>query len=138
MRDHGLIQAFSRTNRILNSVKTYGNIVCFRNLEDSVNHVISLFGDKEAGGIVLLKPYAEYLGECRERLAQLRVQFPLEAVLNGNALLGEETEKAFIRLFGVILRLRNILMAFDGLCGRRHVEPARRAGLSQRVYGPVS
>ena len=113
LRDHGLIQAFSRTNRILNSVKTYGNIVCFRNLEDRVNHAISLFGDKEAGGVVLLKPYAEYLGEYRERLAQLREQFPLEAVLNGNALLGEEAEKAFIRLFGVILRLRNILTAFD-------------------------
>lgn len=113
LRDHGLIQAFSRTNRILNSVKTYGNIVCFRNLEDRVNHAISLFGDKEAGGVVLLKPYAEYLGEYRERLAQLREQFPLEAVLNGNALLGEEAEKSFIRLFGVILRLRNILTAFD-------------------------
>lgn len=123
MRDHGLIQAFSRTNRILNSVKTYGNIVCFRNLEDSVNHVISLFGDKEAGGVVLLKPYAEYLGECRERLAQLHVQFPLEAVLNGNALLGEETEKAFIRLFGVILRLRNILMAFDGFAADDTLSP---------------
>lgn len=63
LRDHGLIQAFSRANRILNSVKSYGNIVCFRNLEDRVNHAISLFGDKEAGGVVLLKPYAEYLGE---------------------------------------------------------------------------
>ena len=87
MRDHGPIQAFSRTSRILNSVKTYGNIVCFRNLENSVNHAISLFGDKGAGGIMLLKPYAEYLGgEYRERFAQLREQFPLEAVLNGNAL----------------------------------------------------
>lgn len=113
LRNHGLIQAFSRTNRILNSVKTYGNIVCFRNLEDHVNHTISFFGDNEAGGIVLLKPYAEYLGEYCERLAQLREQFPLEAVLNGNALLGEEAEKAFIRLFDVILRLRNILTAFD-------------------------
>ena len=113
LRDHGLIQAFSRTNRILNSVKTYGNIVCFRNLEDRVNHAISLFGDKEAGGVVLLKPYAEYLGEYRERLAQLHEQFPLEAALNGNALLSEKAEKAFIRLFGVILRLRNILTAFD-------------------------
>lgn len=62
LRDHGPIQAFSRTSRILNSVKTYGNIVCFRNLENSVNHAISLFGDKEAGGIMLLKLYAEYLG----------------------------------------------------------------------------
>lgn len=123
LRDHGLIQAFSRTNRILNSVKTYGNIVCFRNLEDRVNHAISLFGDKEAGGVVLLKPYAEYLGEYRERLAQLREQFPLEAVPNGNALLGEEAEKAFIRLFGVILRLRNILTAFDDFAADDTLSP---------------
>ena len=118
LRDHGLIQAFSRTNRILNSVKTYGNIVCFRNLEDRVNHAISLFGDKEAGGVVLLKPYAEYLSEYRERLAQLREQFPLEAVLNGN-----EAEKAFIRLFGVILRLRNILTAFDDFAADDTLSP---------------
>lgn len=123
LRDHGLIQAFSRTNRILNSVKTYGNIVCFRNLEDRVNHAISLFGDKEAGGVVLLKPYAEYLGEYRERLAQLREQFPLEAVLNGNVLLGEEAEKAFVRLFGVILRLRNILTAFDDFAADDTLSP---------------
>lgn len=123
LRDHGLIQAFSRTNRILNSVKTYGNIVCFRNLEDRVNRAISLFGDKEAGGVVLLKPYAEYLGEYRERLAQLREQFPLEAVLSGNALLGEEAEKAFIRLFGVILRLRNILTAFDDFAADDTLSP---------------
>lgn len=113
LRDHGLIQAFSRTNRILNSVKTYGNIVCFRNLEDRVNHAISLFGDKEAGGVVLLKPYAEYLAEYNDRLDQLREQFPLEAILSGAVIMGEEQQKAFIRLFGVILRLRNILTAFD-------------------------
>lgn len=123
LRDHGLIQAFSRTNRILNSVKSYGNIVCFRNLEDRVNHAISLFGDKEAGGVVLLKPYAEYLGENRERLAQLREQFPPEAILNGNALLGEEAEKAFIRLFGVILHLRNILTAFDDFAADDTLSP---------------
>ena len=108
LKDHGLIQAFSRTNRILNSVKTYGNIVCFRNLEDRVNHAISLFGDKDAGGIVLLKPYSEYMAEYRDRLAQLYERFPL-----GQVILGEEAEKAFIRLFGTILRLRNVLSSFD-------------------------
>ena len=108
LRDHGLIQAFSRTNRILNSVKTYGNIVCFRNLEDNVNQAISLFGDRDAGGIVLLKPYGEYLAEYQERLVQLYENFPL-----GEVILGEQAEKDFIRLFGVILRLRNILTSFD-------------------------
>lgn len=108
LKDHGLIQAFSRTNRILNAVKTYGNIVCFRNLEDRVNHAISLFGDKEAGGIVLLKPYTDYFSEYQDRLSQLFTQFPL-----GEVIFGEDAEKAFIRLFGVVLRLRNVLTAFD-------------------------
>lgn len=123
LRDHGLIQAFSRTNRILNSVKTYGNIVCFRNLEDRVNHAISLFGDKDAGGVVLLKPYAEYLGEYRDRLAQLRERFPLEAILCGAVVMGEEDQKAFIRLFGVILRLRNVLTAFDDFAVDDELDP---------------
>lgn len=57
---HGLIQAFSRTNRILNSIKTFGNIVCFRNLQKRVDEAISLFGDKNSGGVVLLRKYADY------------------------------------------------------------------------------
>ncbi len=118
LKDHGLLQAFSRTNRILNSVKTYGNIVCFRNLEDNVNHAISLFGDKDAGGIVLLKPYGEYLAEYQERLAQLYENFPL-----GEVILGEQAEKDFIRLFGVILRLRNILTSFDGFAADDTLSP---------------
>lgn len=118
LKDHGLIQAFSRTNRILNSVKTYGNIVCFRNLEDNVNHAISLFGDKDAGGIVLLKPYGEYLAEHQERLVQLYENFPL-----GEVILGEQAEKDFIRLFGVILRLRNILTSFDDFAADDTLSP---------------
>ena len=108
LKQHGLIQAFSRTNRILNSVKDFGNIVCFRNLEDQVNGAISLFGDKEASGIVLLKPYQEYFDEYLARLGDLYGRFPL-----GELILGETAEKAFIRLFGVILRLRNVLTSFD-------------------------
>src|SRR5690606_1630960 len=60
LRAHGLIQAYSRTNRILNSVKTYGNIVSFRDLEEETNDAIALFGNKDARGVVLLKPYGEY------------------------------------------------------------------------------
>ncbi len=108
LRLHGLIQAFSRTNRILNAVKDYGNIVCFRNLEDEVNKAVSLFGDKDAHGIVLLKPYKEYLGEYRDRLAELQARWA-----PGEMPFGEENEKAFIRLFGTLLRLRNILTSFD-------------------------
>ena len=108
LKNHGLIQAFSRTNRILNKVKSYGNIVCFRNLEDEVNRAIALFGDKDAGGIVLLRPYAEYLAEYTEKVNELYEEFPL-----GQMIVGEGAEKAFISLFGAILRLRNILTAFD-------------------------
>ena len=60
LKQHGLIQAYSRTNRILNSVKAYGNIVCFRDLQQETNDAIALFGDKEANGIVLLKSYNDY------------------------------------------------------------------------------
>ena len=118
LKDHGLIQAFSRTNRILNFVKAYGNIICFRNLEDNVNHAISLFGDKDAGGIVLLKPYSEYLAEYQERLVQLYDNFPL-----GEVILGEQAERDFIRLFGVILRLRNILTSFDDFASDDTLSP---------------
>lgn len=108
LRDHGLIQAFSRTNRILNSIKTFGNIVCFRNLEDRVNSAISLFGDKEAGGVVLLKPYEEYFKEFKACLEDLELRYPL-----GEMIEGEEAEKGYIKLFGKLLRLKNILSCFD-------------------------
>ncbi len=112
LRAHGLIQAFSRTNRILNSVKTYGNIVSFRDLEQETNDALALFGNKEAKGIVLLKPYADYYTEYRDKVTELGVLFPL-----GTAITGEAAQKAFIRLFGSILRLKNILTAFDDFAG---------------------
>lgn len=108
LRMHGLVQAFSRTNRILNSVKTYGNIVCFRDLEKEVEEAIARFGDKDAAGIVLLRPYHEYLGEYETKLADLRADYPI-----GAEIVGEKAEKGFIKLFGELLRLRNILTSFD-------------------------
>ncbi|MFZ2398327.1 MAG: hypothetical protein WAW31_06640, partial [Smithella sp.] len=72
LRLHGLLQAYSRTNRILNTVKTFGNIVCFRNLEKATNESIALFGDKEASGIVLLKSYDDYYNGYRWRGKRLR------------------------------------------------------------------
>jgi type I restriction enzyme R subunit len=110
--NHGLIQAYSRTNRILNSVKTYGNIVSFRDLEDETNDAIALFGNKEARGIVLLKPYGEYFAEYSERVDDLLARFPL-----GQPIIGETAQKAFIALFGAILRLQNILTSFDEFAG---------------------
>lgn len=112
LRAHGLIQAYSRTNRILNSVKTYGNIVSFRDLEQATNDALALFGNKDAKGIVLLKPYADYYAEYQKKIAELVALFPL-----GQAITGEAAQKAFIKLFGSILRLKNILTAFDDFAG---------------------
>jgi type I restriction enzyme R subunit len=106
--NHGLLQAYSRTNRILNSVKTYGNIVSFRDLEEETNEAIALFGNREARGIVLLKPYGDYYAEYSERVRELLARFPI-----GSPIIGETAQKEFISLFGSILRLENILTAFD-------------------------
>ena len=123
LRLHGLLQAFSRTNRILNTIKTFGNIVCFRNLEKATNESIALFGDKEACGIVLLKTFDEYYngylsGEKKipgyvELVSELVEKFPL-----GERIVGEETQKDFIRLYGNILKVRNILSTFDEFIGK--------------------
>lgn len=112
LRAHGLIQAYSRTNRILNSVKTYGNIVSFRNLEQQTNEAIALFGNKDAGGIVLLKPYGDYHALYAEKVALLLYQYP-----PGTRIVGESAQKEFIELFGAILRLHNILASFDEFAG---------------------
>lgn len=108
LHSHGLIQAFSRTNRILDSVKSYGNIVCFRDLEMETNLALQLFGDKDAHGIVLLKTFGEYYEEYREKVDTLKAKFPI-----GQEIVGEENEKEFARLFGEILRFENVLSAFD-------------------------
>lgn len=110
--NHGLIQAYSRTNRILNSVKTYGNIVSFRDLEEETNEAIALFGNKDARGIVLLKPYVEYYAEYAEKANELLAKFPL-----GQPIIGEAAQKEFIALLGAILRLQNILTSFDDFAG---------------------
>ena len=112
LRSHGLIQAFSRTNRILNSVKTYGNIVSFRDLEQETNDAIALFGNKNARGVVLLKPYGDYYGEYAQKVSELLEQYPI-----GQPIIGESAQKAFIALFGAILRLQNILTSFDDFIG---------------------
>jgi type I restriction enzyme R subunit len=112
LRAHGLIQAYSRTNRILNSVKTYGNIVSFRNLDEATNDAIALFGNKDAAGIVLLKPYGKYHDEYADKVTELLGEFPL-----GEPIIGETAQKEFIALFGSILRLRNILQSFDEFPG---------------------
>ena len=118
LRHHGLLQAFSRTNRILNSVKTFGNIICFRDLEQATNDALSIFSNSEASGIVLLNSYSDYYNGWdmegdhqrgyRELVAELYERFLLHAFIKG-----EQAEKDFIKLWGAILRLRNILSSFD-------------------------
>ena len=122
LRLHGLLQAYSRTNRILNSVKTFGNIVCFRNLEKATNESIALFGDKEASGIVLLKAYDDYYNGYKDGERQVRgykslIEELLERFPVGERIVGEQNQKDFIRLYGAILRVRNILVTFDEFAG---------------------
>ena len=123
LKAHGLIQAYSRTNRILNSIKTYGNIVCFRNLQKRTDDAISLFGDKEAGGIVLMKGYKDYYYGYTDKdgklkpgyillVQDLQDKFPLD-----EQILGEKAKKEFISLFGAVLRMRNLLASFDEFAG---------------------
>jgi type I restriction enzyme R subunit len=119
LRMHGLIQAFSRTNRILNSIKTFGNVICFRNLELQVNKAISVFGDEEAGGIVLLKSFKEYyegyegFKGYKPLVQELLDKYPL-----GHQIVGEGAEKAFISLFNLLLKTKNILVSFDDFKGK--------------------
>lgn len=125
LKMHGLIQAFSRTNRILNSIKTFGNIVCFRNLQKRVDAAISLFGDKNAGGIVLLQSFKDYYygyesvdGTPKpgymDMIEDLSNKFPLSEP----QIIGEQNQKDFISLFGAILRMRNLLASFDEFKGK--------------------
>ena len=120
LKMHGLTQAFSRTNRILNSIKSFGNIVCFRNLQKRVDAAISLFGDKNAGGIVLMKSFKDYyygyesvdgkqMPGYTDMVEDLTTKFPLIET----QIIGEQNQKDFISLFGAILRMRNLLVSFD-------------------------
>jgi type I restriction enzyme R subunit len=119
LRQHGLIQSYSRTNRILNSIKTFGNIVCFRNLQQETDDAIALFGDKDASSIVLLKDFNSYYNgydtpngkHCygyAELVQQLKEEFP-----DGRPAMGEQEERHFIGLFGSLLKSINVLQAFD-------------------------
>ena len=119
LRYHGLLQSYSRTNRILNSIKQFGNIVCFRNLEDSTNKALSLFGDPEARGISILRPFKDYFegfddkdGKHQKGYKEL-VEELSESLNPGEKPMGEEAERAFIKLFGNILKMRNLLSVFD-------------------------
>ena len=120
---HGLLQAYSRTNRILNAVKDCGNIVCFRDLEKATKKSLAIFGDENnASGIVFMKPFEDYYSKgyedergrwhepYTELVRQLLENYPVEQMVN---IIAEEEKKTFIRLMGDILRVRNVLNVFD-------------------------
>lgn len=122
LKMHGLIQAYSRTNRILNSIKTFGNIVCFRDLSEKTDEAIALFGDKNAKGTILLRSFNDYYNGFTdekdkyhkgytELVDELLTKFPLEGFKNN--VITQEAKKEFVMLYGAILRMRNILTTFD-------------------------
>ena len=120
LRYHGLMQGFSRTNRIYDSTKTFGNIVTFRNLEQATIDAITLFGDKNTKNVVLEKSYKEYLegftdiitGQARrgyiEVVQELNTKFP-----DPDEIVKEKDKKEFVKLFGEYLRVENILQNYD-------------------------
>ncbi|EDP6903466.1 HsdR family type I site-specific deoxyribonuclease [Campylobacter upsaliensis] len=122
LRYHGLLQAYSRTNRILNSVKSFGNIIAFRDLQKNTDDALALFSDENAKGIVFLRSLEEYLQGYTDEKGQkhkgyneltkeLTDKFPLESFRQ--ATLKQSDKKHFLALFGELLKLRNILEIFD-------------------------
>ncbi|MBX3010421.1 MAG: type I restriction endonuclease subunit R [Caldilineaceae bacterium] len=129
LRYHGLMQAYSRTNRIYDATKTFGNIVTFRDLEQATIDAITLFGDKNTKNVVLEKSYKEYMegftdvatGEARrgylEVVAELQQRFP-----NPDEIIRENDKKAFAKLFGEYLRVENVLQNYDEFAGLKALQ----------------
>ncbi len=131
LKMHGLIQAYSRTNRILNSIKTFGNIVCFRDLSEQTDEAIALFGDKNAKGTILLRSFDDYYNGFTdekdkyhkgytELVDELLTKFPLDTFREN--VITQEAKKEFVMLYGAILRMRNILTTFDQFEGDKLLE----------------
>jgi type I restriction enzyme R subunit len=120
LRYHGLMQAFSRTNRIYDATKTFGNIVTFRNLEQATIDAITLFGDKNTKNVVLEKSYKEYLegfsdvitGDARRGYIEVVIDLK-EKFHNPDDIVTEKDKKEFVKLFGEYLRVENILQNYD-------------------------
>jgi type I restriction enzyme R subunit len=110
LRYHGLIQAYSRTNRILNELKSQGNIVVFRNLKNATDEAITLFSNKEAIEVIIMKPYEDYVKKFNEAFIALLTITP--TVISVNELQTESEELEFIKAFRDLMRIKNILAAF--------------------------
>ena len=129
LKMHGLLQAYSRTNRILNSIKDCGNIICFRNLEDATNETFSLFGDKDAAGVVLMRPFSDYyygyddekgkhVAGYKEIVDALLLKYKLPI---NPATFSLDEKKEFVKLFGGLLKMQNLLSAFDEFTDEKQV-----------------
>jgi type I restriction enzyme R subunit len=110
LKYHGLIQAYSRTNRVLNEQKSQGNIVVFRNLKNATDEAITLFSNKEAIDVIIMKPYEDYTQKFNDAYAELIKLTP--TVDSVNDLKSEDDELAFIKAFRDLMRLRNIMNSF--------------------------
>lgn len=110
LKFHGLVQAFSRTNRILNDKKSQGNIVCFRNLKAATDEAIALFSNKDAKETVLIEPYEEYVKQFNEATLELLKIAP--TVKSVDALPDENAELAFVTAFRELIRIKNVLTSF--------------------------
>jgi type I restriction enzyme R subunit len=111
LKYHGLIQAYSRTNRILNEQKSQGNIVVFRNLKKATDEAITLFSNKEAIEVIIMEPYEDYVSKFNESFIELIKITPTVNSVNG--LVSEDDELAFIKAFRQLMRIKNILNAFS-------------------------
>lgn len=110
LRFHGLVQGFSRTNRILNEKKSHGNIVCFRNLKKATDEAIALFSNKDASSVVLVKPFEEYLSDYQDAVDRLLTLTP--TVESVDSLPDEKAQLEFVTAFRDVMRLKNILESF--------------------------
>lgn len=111
LKYHGLIQAYSRTNRILNEQKSQGNIVVFRNLKNATDEAITLFSNKDAVDVIIMKPYEDYTDKFNEALKRLNNITP--TIDSVNDLKTEEDELEFVQAFRDLMRLKNILNSFS-------------------------
>lgn len=110
LRYHGLIQAYSRTNRILDEVKSQGNVVCFRNLKEATDEAITLFSNKEAIEEIILQPYEDYISDFNEAVERVKAITPtFESV---NDLISEAEELEFVKAFRELMRVKNVLNTF--------------------------
>ncbi len=131
LRMHGLIQAFSRTNRIINKLKTHGNIVSYRPLKDKLDDAIAIFSNNQARGVILMKTYLEYMNGYYDHnkiyikgyidlVKELKKQYDLNSL---SSIASEHKKKDFIKLFGTILQQRQILLTFDDFTNNDLLEP---------------